>query len=137
MLSILIASVGVLIYIVFRKKYNYFSNRNLPFIKLTWVNFIESLSVTYMNEMPIKIYQQGLAGDSAYTGLFTIFLKPSVVILDPAMVQKVLIKDFSHFHDHGFEIDFDTNPLAGHLFNMKGDNWRTLRSVFYINFSSV
>ena len=49
------------------------------------------------------------------------------MIRDPDLAQKILIKDFSHFHDHGVPAD-PNNPLDQNLFTMNGEQWRTLRN---------
>lgn len=46
---------------------------------------------------------------------------------DAEYIEKVLIKDFAYFTDHGFAINEDKNPLDAQLFNMVGKRWRAFR----------
>ncbi|KAL1116659.1 hypothetical protein AAG570_005131 [Ranatra chinensis] len=63
-------------------------------------------------------------------------MKPTWIILDPAIVETVMIKEFSHFHDRGFRIDEKVNPLEGHLFLLNGGKWRALRNKLSPTFTS-
>ncbi|KAL1123529.1 hypothetical protein AAG570_002606 [Ranatra chinensis] len=63
-------------------------------------------------------------------------MSPAFAALDPDLINRILIKDFSHFHDHGFSVDTDVNPLEGHLFNMEGQKWRALRNKLSPTFTS-
>ncbi|XP_014250631.1 probable cytochrome P450 6a14 isoform X1 [Cimex lectularius] len=56
------------------------------------------------------------------------FIRPSLVIKDAEYVEAVLIKDFPHFVDHGFEINETTNALEVSLFTMTGKRWRAYRN---------
>ncbi|KAL1123515.1 hypothetical protein AAG570_002592 [Ranatra chinensis] len=58
------------------------------------------------------------------------------MVRDVELINKILIKDFSHFHDHGFLVDTEVNPLEGHLFNMEGQKWRALRNKLSPTFTS-
>lgn len=51
-----------------------------------------------------------------------------IQINDPTLVQKVLVRDFHHFTDHGLYVDEKYDPLSGHLFSLRGDKWKNLRS---------
>lgn len=44
----------------------------------------------------------------------------SIMIRDPELVKKILLKDFSHFQNHGTTISKDVEPLARYLFNLEG-----------------
>lgn len=64
------------------------------------------------------------------------FLTPRLFIRDPELLQKILIKDFTHFTDHGFEINSETNPTDDQLFVMNGSRWRAFRNKMSPIFTS-
>ena len=55
------------------------------------------------------------------------FSTPRIVVRDNELVQKVLIKDFGHFVDHGFQINEEKNPLDAQLFILNCNWWRDLK----------
>jgi len=119
-----------------RKCYDYFKDRGIPFVKPIWLlgnNFKVVLGMEGLEENLDYIYKQlksyGMGG-------YYQFLSPSFIICDPKLIEKVIIKDFSHFHDHGFHIDPEVNPIDEHLFNMSGTRWKLLRSKLSPIFTS-
>jgi hypothetical protein len=73
-----------------------------------------------------RIYNEH--SDKPYVGIFS-FDKPSLLIRDPELVKKILIKDFQIFMDHimSFEEKFD--PLFANILPvLKGQTWRHLRT---------
>ncbi|BES99906.1 cytochrome P450 [Nesidiocoris tenuis] len=59
------------------------------------------------------------------------FMRPSIIVRDIELVERVLIKDFQHFTDRGFGItDEETNPLDVNLFSMSGKKWKAVRNKF-------
>lgn len=63
--------------------------------------------------------------------------RPGLLINDPELIQNILVKDFSHFTDHGLYVDEDYDPLSGHLFSLSGDKWKHLRAKLSPLFSPV
>nr|XP_024216478.1 probable cytochrome P450 6d5 isoform X1 [Halyomorpha halys] len=64
------------------------------------------------------------------------FMTPRLLIRDNDLVQKVLVRDFGHFVDHGFEVDEKKNPLDDQLFMMTGNKWRAFRTKLAPLFTS-
>nr|AVL92860.1 CYP450 [Locusta migratoria] len=64
------------------------------------------------------------------------FTKPAVVVRDPGLIRKMLVKDFEHFHDRGLYINEQVDPLTGHLFLLPGERWRLLRNKLSPTFTS-
>jgi hypothetical protein len=66
---------------------------------------MERLGETYH-----KVYKR--FKNEKLVGMFQV-TTPNILIRDPQLVEEILIKNFSHFHDHGFDVDEKTNPLEG------------------------
>nr|WKE35368.1 cytochrome P450 CYP6FV21 [Bradysia odoriphaga] len=62
--------------------------------------------------------------------------RPSLIVNDPEVVQEVIIKNFTTFHDRGLFVDEKVDPLAAHLFFMGGQKWRDLRVKLSPTFTS-
>lgn len=53
--------------------------------------------------------------------------RPSLLINDPLLIQDILVKDFTYFHDRPFHVDEENDPLSAHLLGLTGQKWRDLR----------
>uniref|UniRef100_A0A1B6M4G6 Cytochrome P450 n=1 Tax=Graphocephala atropunctata TaxID=36148 RepID=A0A1B6M4G6_9HEMI len=61
--------------------------------------------------------------------------EPTLIIKDPSLMHQILIKDFVHFHNHGFRTVPDELLTQG-MFHLKGDDWRSLRHKLSPTFTS-
>lgn len=59
--------------------------------------------------------------------------RPVLIINDPELVQHILVKDFSSFHDRSMP---GKDPLSSKLFNTCGQMWRDLRTKISPTFTS-
>jgi cytochrome P450 len=61
-------------------------------------------------------------------GIFS-FDKPSLLIHDPELVKKILVKDFQNFMERIISLEEKLDPLVGNcLFVLKGQVWRHLKT---------
>lgn len=44
--------------------------------------------------------------------------RPVLVVNDSKLVQDIMIKDFTSFHDRPMPVDEENDPLSAHLFNI-------------------
>lgn len=61
---------------------------------------------------------------------------PMLLVRDPELINAILVKDFSHFTDHGIDLDSSTSVLANSLFFANGQKWRTMRQKLSPGFTS-
>lgn len=56
--------------------------------------------------------------------------KPQLLILDPALVREILVKNFRNFGDNDFEfVNKDVDAFLGHNpFFLKGNEWKDKRT---------
>lgn len=50
-----------------------------------------------------------------YYGM-NLFLNPTLLIRDPALIKDILVKEFSTFHDRGFFMNEEREPLTSNVF---------------------
>lgn len=82
----------------------------------------------------MDIYKKGPG--KPYLGFF-IFDRPALVIRDPNIVKKVLVKDFNIFADRFTDSDVNVDPLGSkNLFCIKGQAWKYLRMKLSPTFTS-
>jgi cytochrome P450 family 6 len=62
--------------------------------------------------------------------------RPILVVNDAKLVQDIMIRDFTAFHDRPMPCDEENDPLSAHLFNIPGQKWRDLRVKLSPTFTS-
>ncbi|KAK9745093.1 Cytochrome P450 [Popillia japonica] len=62
-----------------------------------------------------------------YVGIYHMD-RPGILIRDPDIIEDVLVKNFSNFHDNDLEIKIEHDPIFGNNpFVLKGDMWKKKR----------
>uniref|UniRef100_A0A1B6EBP2 Cytochrome P450 n=1 Tax=Clastoptera arizonana TaxID=38151 RepID=A0A1B6EBP2_9HEMI len=119
----------MLIYLVSSLKsyFNYFKDRGIPYIKHStqW----EAFKGQWLGKLGfVEIYQtmyDELKGHR-FGGFFEMD-KKAILIRDPELVERVMVKDFNHFYNRGLPVDLEKDPLNANLFNLEGSEWRNMR----------
>lgn len=135
LLILLCIFLFTLLYFWYKDHYQFWIRRGFPSDR---PNFpLDSLSGTgtslSMAEKFEEIYQR-FKGERV-VGLFFVF-KPAIFVYDLDIIQSILVKDFSHFHDHFLYHNEKDDPLSGHLFAMEGQKWRDRRAKLRPVFTS-
>ena len=137
-LDVRVLAVCVLaaVYVYFKVSFNYWKKRNVPYAKPTFPfgNFAEKLLLRRTTGHVLENIYKELDGEK-YGGTYSL-TKPGFIFRDPNIIKNVLVKDFSSFHDRGFFMDEELEPLAGHLFFLRGNRWRNLRVKLSPTFTS-
>nr|ALX81394.1 cytochrome P450 [Liposcelis entomophila] len=134
-LLILVATVLTSVYLYFQHRFRYWSKKNVahtqpsfPLGDLKGMGTEHSIGPLFQN-----IYDK--YKNHKVVGVW-MMATPTLVVNDVNLVKNVLVKDFNHFHDRGFDVDEELEPLAGHLFTMNGQKWRNLRIKLAPTFTS-
>ncbi|KAL1116771.1 hypothetical protein AAG570_005243, partial [Ranatra chinensis] len=66
-------------------------------------------------------------------------VRPVIVVRDPGLVEKVLVKDFSHFVDRTAPgaVDEEANPTDLGLVSLTGNRWRRVRQKLVPTFTAA
>ncbi|XP_047994460.1 probable cytochrome P450 6a14 [Leguminivora glycinivorella] len=124
------------LYLWFQYKYTYWSRRGVSGPKPTF----PFGNITDVIKRKSQFFQPYIDNYDKYkhlpyVGMYS-FYRPVLSIHDPDIAKLILIKDFDHFQAHGIFSGGEGDPLAGHLFNMHGEQWKMLRSKMSPTFTS-
>nr|QYA71986.1 cytochrome P450 [Anoplophora glabripennis] len=140
--SILLNLVGVvtallaITYAYFKWTYQYWKNRNVPYIEPTipFGNTGNPLTEP-LGEAIAELYRKAKAKGWKYCGMY-ISLSPNLLIVDLDLVKNILTKDFQHFMDRGTYTNEKDDPVGCHLFSLSGSRWKNLRAKLSPTFTS-
>lgn len=137
-LILLTAVFGLLSYIIwwYHKRLVYWSELGIPCEKPHWLmgNFKDVMSKINFNDM-IQNYYRKFKGKGPFAG-FYFASKATVFVLDPKLIQQILINKFSNFADRGFYHNEEDDPLTGQLFLLDGLKWKNMRNKLSPTFTS-
>ncbi|XP_037815468.1 probable cytochrome P450 6a21 [Lucilia sericata] len=130
--------LGLLSYIIwwYHKRLAYWAEQGIPHEKPHWLlgNFKGLMDTINFHEMLFYFYNK-FKGKGPFAG-FYFASKPTVFLMDPKLIQQVLIKDFSNFTDRGFYYNEEDDPLTGQLFLLDGQQWKNMRNKLSPTFTS-
>ncbi|XP_059612803.1 cytochrome P450 6A1-like [Phlebotomus argentipes] len=121
----------------FKRKYRYWEDRGVPYIKPIFPkgNIGTMGKTDHFFELSKKFYLE-LKGEGRLIGGIYLVVRPAALTLDLDFVKTVLVKDFQYFHDRGLYVNERDDPLSGHLLTIEGERWKNLRSKLSPTFTS-
>lgn len=130
---IAILSLG---YYILKRKYSYWADRGVPFIKpVIPFGTLKGVGTTISNAEMIRRSYAELKGKSPIGGIF-FFTKPVALVTDIDLLKTVFVKDFQYFQDRGFLMNEKDDPLSVNLLTMTGDQWKHSRNKISPTFTS-
>ncbi|KAL6430828.1 hypothetical protein ACFW04_006978 [Cataglyphis niger] len=127
------------LYFYLTKNYNYWQKRKipcpdgaLPGVGHFWDFITMKMSIS---ECCRNIYNN--YRNRSMVGVYN-FRSPALLVLEPELVKTVLQTNFANFHENGFKINPDLDPLlANNPFFTYGEKWVTGRKRLTYAFSSM
>lgn len=96
---------------------------------------VTGVGVTEHTSVFLKREYDRFKNQSPAFGIF-FFARPTLVPTDPDLIKDILIRNFESFHDHGFFVNEEVDPLSNNLFFTKGQEWKELRAKLSPTFTS-
>jgi len=115
--------------------FNYWKDRGIPYLKPT-PGFGNTRRMFFKISFAeqFKIFYDSSDG-KPFCGVFQ-FRSPILVVRDPNIIRLVMVKDFAYFQDRRVSFNEKKEPLSAHLLNMRGTQWRNLRTKLTPTFTS-
>lgn len=121
------------------EKKNYWKNRNIPHIEspLLLGHFYKTVLLKESNINTLTyLYDHPNATGNPFVGI-NVFHKPAILLREPELIKRVLIKDFKYFTNRHVGADPIHDPIAGlNLFQINTPQWRELRNKLSPIFTS-
>ncbi|XP_065214918.1 probable cytochrome P450 6a14 [Planococcus citri] len=136
LLLALVSLFGYL-YLLLKRRFDYWKNLKVPYIEPQSYVFGQDKKVATgelsMAENQLEVYKK--LAPHKYGGIF-FFQNPAFIVRDPELIKHVLTKDFAHFYDRSMYFDKPYESLTRHLFNLTGEQWKTIRAKLTPTFST-
>lgn len=111
------------------RRFSYWSRQNVPFVPLKSPYIYGNISNE--NHQAIQFadfYKSYRKENYPIMGIYTMFLKPLLLIVDLQLIRQILIGDFEHFQDRGIFSNEKDDPISAILGTMDHDKWKPIRS---------
>ncbi|KAI7815465.1 cytochrome p450 [Rhyzopertha dominica] len=140
-LSLLLTCLTLILfslYLFFKCSYSYWKNRRVPYIRPTipFGNLQPPWAQRDIFGNTIREWHNEFRKDGHKYGGVYVFAAPALVLLDPDLIRRILIKDFQYFTDQGVYYNEKDEPLSGHLLNIEGPRWKEIRTKLSPTFTS-
>lgn len=118
--------VSILVYVRFFT-FNHWNRHGIPSLvpSLPFGN----LADTMLRKLSfgVNLFELYFKTTEPLIGLYLLW-RPAILLRDPALVKRVLVADFAHFHDRGIYTRPEADPMSDSIFAMTGHRWKALRS---------
>ncbi|KAK9509248.1 hypothetical protein O3M35_006603 [Rhynocoris fuscipes] len=131
--EVLCIAFGIIVLIrwIIYRKYNYWQRRGIECVTATFP--YGSLEKCFLIEKTIgetlaEFYRN--TNGKQLVGFYSPF-EPMLLIKDPELIKLILVKEFNNFHDNGFVMSKDVDPLLGNNpFSIRGlQEWKHVRGI--------
>lgn len=133
---IFVFSICWLCYWYLTKNYDYWKKRGVPYKKPEFpFGSLKDiiLTRTFSGKGHDQIYKE--FPNERFYGIIE-FRNPVLVLKDPELVKKVMVKDFQYFVDRPVFMGNPKEYLLLHLLNLTGQEWKDMRAKLTPTFSS-
>lgn len=115
----------------FKKRYEYWQKLAVPYVGISGDIIFETRKT---KAEALQDRYNELAPEP-FGGFFQAAV-PFLIVRDPELIRTVLIKDFSHFTDRATVVYEEIDPLTSHIFLLKGQRWKNIRTKLAPTFTS-
>lgn len=120
------------------RRFSYWSRQNIPFVPLKFPYIYGNISKgTHPALQFADFYKIHRKENYPLIGIYTMFLKPVVLVMDLPLMRQILIGDFNHFQDRGMFYNERNDPLSAILGTLDYDKWKPIRSNLTPAFTSA
>ncbi|KAF5308790.1 hypothetical protein FQR65_LT06023 [Abscondita terminalis] len=138
-MSVIYVTSVIFLYVLYKylkKNLNYWHEKNIPYIKpmLFFGNLFKTITLQQcVGELLSSTHQKF---NSPYIGFYVLH-KPALIIKDPEIIKKVLLKDFNSFCNRYVLSDKKSDPMTASMtFFANNPEWKYIRTKLTPVFTS-
>ncbi|KAF5305912.1 hypothetical protein FQR65_LT07523 [Abscondita terminalis] len=144
MATLILASVLIILatyfYYFTTTTYKYWEKKGIPYIKPVFL-FGNVADCVFRKKSVPQVFKSIYAQSNGkrYVGCYQ-FLKPTLYIRDPQLIEQITVKDFNYFSDHNLTASKSTDPLWAHnllSLTVYETGWRETRAKITPSFSAT
>lgn len=134
-ISALIVALIASAYLYIKYSFSYWQRKGVPSTKPRFP--FGSLTKTFTQKLSFADDVQNIYHNTTapFVGIYS-FLQPILLIRDPELIRRILIKDFAHFSHFGWQLNENVDPMSKNILMQKGEKWRNTRTKLSPAFSS-
>ncbi|KAF5286957.1 hypothetical protein FQR65_LT12416 [Abscondita terminalis] len=133
-----LATFGALFYAYFAWTFSHWKRKNVPQVQPRFpLGTSENpfARTEFIGHRIKRNYDEFKAKGHKHAGLY-FMISPSYLPIEPEYIKNIMCKDFRFFTDRGTYSNVKSDPLSGHLFNLEGEKWKSLRYKLTPTFTS-
>ncbi|KAL7017107.1 hypothetical protein ACKWTF_010250 [Chironomus riparius] len=117
--------------------FNYWKRRNIPQAEGQKI-LVGDASTMFLRKECLGEFFQTMYNKYKHHKFIGAYLsyRPVLIVNDPELIQDIMIRNFTSFHDRPVPINEEVDPLTKNLFFIKGQKWRDLRVKMSPTFTS-
>lgn len=134
--ALLLVAFILTLYYISTKTFDHWKNLGIKYIKP--VPFFGNMLPNVLGQKFSAFLHQEMYNafpQEKYFGLY-LFTKPTLVLRDPNLINRIMIQDFSHFYNRATQVDEKLDPLNAHLVFLTDQRWKNLRNKLTPVFTS-
>lgn len=125
-----IAAIAATIYFFVKKRFNYWEERGIPYVKPSFpFGTLDLKNTKHYSVQVQEEYAQFKDKPAPFYGVFQ-FFTPILTATDLDFVKTILMRDSFNFTNNGTYSSIKEDPLAGNMFSAQGERWKALRTTF-------
>lgn len=131
----LLTFIVLLLLLIVRRKFSYWDRQVVPFIEPRFPLGNIDLGADRIHlALQLTRFYKEMKNKFAFCGLY-FFTSPVALIMDLDLIQNILVRDYTCFHDRGLYCNEKDDPISAHLFRLEGEKWSKLRKKLLPIFS--
>lgn len=110
-------------------RFTHWSRQNVPFVPLKYPFIYGNITKGKHPALQFAdFYESNRIGNYPMIGIYIMFVKPALLIVEPSLIRQVLNSDFKHFQNRGMFSNKKDDVLSAILGTLDYNAWKPIRA---------